>query len=115
MVYLFDIFKPFFSSNEVAFLKHPRTPMGVTSMDYQSADSEHLVKRIRMGPSDEVRKIRFQLFCFMCFIFKIYTSTCLLLAFFYRYPFRVYCILLVAAHKKIFLKMLCGALLKDPM
>lgn len=38
-------------SSAAAFLKHPRTPTG---MDYQSADSEHLIKRIRTGPSDEV-------------------------------------------------------------
>lgn len=37
-----------------SFLKHPRTPTGVTGMDYQSADSEHLIKRIRTGPADEV-------------------------------------------------------------
>jgi hypothetical protein len=37
-----------------AFLKHPRTPPGVTRMDYQSADSEHVIKRIRTGQSDEV-------------------------------------------------------------
>ncbi|CAH9080727.1 unnamed protein product [Cuscuta europaea] len=37
-----------------AFLKHPRTPPGVHGMDYQTADSEHLMKRIRSGQSDEV-------------------------------------------------------------
>ena len=42
-----------------AFLKHPRTPTGVTSMDYQSADSENLMKRIRTGQSDEVWKNKF--------------------------------------------------------
>ncbi|XP_044477913.1 protein TOPLESS-RELATED PROTEIN 2-like isoform X1 [Mangifera indica] len=42
------------SSNAAAFLKHPRTPTGMTGMDYQSADSEHLMKRIRAGQSDEV-------------------------------------------------------------
>lgn len=41
-------------SSAAAFLKHPRTPTGVTSMDYQSADSENLMKRIRTGQSDEV-------------------------------------------------------------
>ncbi|EXB29178.1 Protein TOPLESS [Morus notabilis] len=41
-------------SSTAAFLKHPRTPTGVTGMDYQSADSEHLIKRIRTGPSEEV-------------------------------------------------------------
>ncbi|CAN6486440.1 unnamed protein product [Victoria cruziana] len=40
--------------NAAAFLKHPRTPPGATSMDYQSADSEHLLKRMRTGQSDEV-------------------------------------------------------------
>ncbi|KAF5442396.1 hypothetical protein F2P56_035059 [Juglans regia] len=40
-------------SSAAAFLKHPRTPTGVTGLDYQSADSEHL-KRIRIGQSDEV-------------------------------------------------------------
>ncbi|KAA8525101.1 hypothetical protein F0562_007035 [Nyssa sinensis] len=38
----------------VAFLKHPRTPPGAPGMDYQTADSEHLMKRIRTGQSDEV-------------------------------------------------------------
>ncbi|XVF41623.1 hypothetical protein PTKIN_Ptkin01aG0294400 [Pterospermum kingtungense] len=37
--------------NAAAFLKHPRTPSG---LDYQSADSEYLMKRIRTGQSDEV-------------------------------------------------------------
>ncbi|CAK9136065.1 unnamed protein product [Ilex paraguariensis] len=37
-----------------AFLKHPRTPPGAPGMDYQTADSEHLMKRIRVGQSDEV-------------------------------------------------------------
>ncbi|XP_059641572.1 protein TOPLESS-RELATED PROTEIN 2-like [Cornus florida] len=38
-----------------AFLnKHPRTPPGAPGMDYQTADSEHLMKRIRTGQSDEV-------------------------------------------------------------
>ncbi|XVE62238.1 hypothetical protein DITRI_Ditri06bG0102000 [Diplodiscus trichospermus] len=41
-------------SNAAAFLKHPRTPSGMLGMDYQSADSEHLMKRIRTGQSDEV-------------------------------------------------------------
>ncbi|XWS65101.1 hypothetical protein CRYUN_Cryun05aG0062100 [Craigia yunnanensis] len=41
-------------SNAAAFLKHPRTPLGMPGMDYQSADSEHLMKRIRAGQSDEV-------------------------------------------------------------
>ncbi|KAG2700912.1 hypothetical protein I3843_06G018900 [Carya illinoinensis] len=40
-------------SSAAAFLKHPRNPTGVTGLDYQSADSEHL-KRIRIGQSDEV-------------------------------------------------------------
>ncbi|XVE90489.1 hypothetical protein DITRI_Ditri20bG0081700 [Diplodiscus trichospermus] len=41
-------------ANAAAFLKHPRTPSGMPGMDYQSADSEHLMKRIRTGQSDEV-------------------------------------------------------------
>ncbi|MQL85482.1 hypothetical protein Taro_017988 [Colocasia esculenta] len=36
------------------FLKHPRTPTSAPGMDYQSADSEHLMKRMRTGPPDEV-------------------------------------------------------------
>ncbi|KAK6926148.1 WD40 repeat [Dillenia turbinata] len=36
-----------------AFLKHQKPPTGIT-VDYQSADSEHLMKRIRTGQSDEV-------------------------------------------------------------
>lgn len=45
-----------------AFLKHPRTPTGVAGMDYQSADSEHLIKRIRTGQSDEVGRIELSIF-----------------------------------------------------
>lgn len=52
--FLFDV--------AATFLKHPRTPTGVTGMDYQSADSEHLIKRIRTGQSDEVG--RMELFIF---------------------------------------------------
>jgi len=37
-----------------AFLKHPRTPSSATGMDYQTADSERLMKRMRTGQSDEV-------------------------------------------------------------
>ncbi|KAJ0079503.1 hypothetical protein Patl1_24490 [Pistacia atlantica] len=37
-----------------AFLKHPRTPTGMTGMDYQSADSEHLMKCIHTAQSDDV-------------------------------------------------------------
>ncbi|KAJ8485525.1 hypothetical protein OPV22_018010 [Ensete ventricosum] len=37
-----------------AFLKHPRTPTSAPGLDYQTADSEHLMKRMRMGQSDEV-------------------------------------------------------------
>ncbi|XP_074591718.1 pheophorbide a oxygenase, chloroplastic [Curcuma longa] len=36
-----------------AFLKHPRTPASAPAVDYQTADSEHLVKRLRTGQSDE--------------------------------------------------------------
>ncbi|KZV51494.1 topless-related protein 1-like [Dorcoceras hygrometricum] len=37
-----------------AFLKHPRAPPGGPGMDYQTADSEHLMKRFRSGQPDEV-------------------------------------------------------------
>ncbi|KAK3037662.1 hypothetical protein RJ639_030439, partial [Escallonia herrerae] len=37
-----------------AFLKHPRSQPGGPGLDYQMADSEHLMKRIRSGQSDEV-------------------------------------------------------------
>lgn len=40
-----------------AFLKHPRTPPGGPGMDYQTADSEHLMKRLRPGQPDEVWKL----------------------------------------------------------
>ncbi|OVA18462.1 WD40 repeat [Macleaya cordata] len=41
--------------NAAPFLKqHPRTPTSAPGMDYQSADSEHMMKRMRTGPSDEV-------------------------------------------------------------
>lgn len=39
-----------------AFLKHPRTPTSVPVMDYQTAESEHLMKRMRAGQPDEVWK-----------------------------------------------------------
>ncbi|KAJ0968054.1 hypothetical protein J5N97_024971 [Dioscorea zingiberensis] len=35
-------------------LKHPRTPTSASGMDYQTADNEHLMKRMRAGQSDEV-------------------------------------------------------------
>lgn len=58
-----------------AFLKHPRTPTGVTRMDYQSADSEHVMKRIRSGQSDEVwmNKTVFQA-QFLCFLTLLSTA-----------------------------------------
>ncbi|XP_072968974.1 protein TOPLESS-RELATED PROTEIN 2-like [Typha angustifolia] len=37
-----------------AFLKHPRTPTSAPGIDYQSADSELLMKRMRVGQLDEV-------------------------------------------------------------
>lgn len=37
-----------------AFLKHPRTPTSAPGIDYQSVDSEHLMKRMRVGQPDEV-------------------------------------------------------------
>jgi hypothetical protein len=40
--------------NTAAFLKHPRTPTSAPAIDYQSADSEHLMKRMRVGQPDEV-------------------------------------------------------------
>ncbi|CAD6246767.1 unnamed protein product [Miscanthus lutarioriparius] len=40
--------------NTAAFLKHPRTPTSAPGIDYQSADSEHLMKRMRVGQPDEV-------------------------------------------------------------
>ncbi|XP_068635481.1 protein TOPLESS-RELATED PROTEIN 2-like isoform X1 [Aristolochia californica] len=40
--------------NAAAFLKHPRTPTSAPGVDYPSADSEHLMKRMRTGQSDEV-------------------------------------------------------------
>ncbi|KAJ6814027.1 protein TPR2-like isoform X1 [Iris pallida] len=40
--------------NAAAFLKHPRTPTSAPGLDYQTADSEHLMKRMRTGQSDEV-------------------------------------------------------------
>uniref|UniRef100_A0A0C9S7L9 TSA: Wollemia nobilis Ref_Wollemi_Transcript_8205_4327 transcribed RNA sequence n=1 Tax=Wollemia nobilis TaxID=56998 RepID=A0A0C9S7L9_9CONI len=41
--------------NAAAFLKRPRTPpSNGHPVDYQSADSEHLMKRIRTGQSEEV-------------------------------------------------------------
>ncbi|RWV90178.1 hypothetical protein GW17_00047640 [Ensete ventricosum] len=43
-------------SSIAAFLKHPRTPTSAPGLDYQTADSEHLMKRMRMGQSDEVWK-----------------------------------------------------------
>ncbi|KAL5724564.1 Protein TOPLESS-RELATED PROTEIN 2 [Ranunculus cassubicifolius] len=40
--------------NSAPFLKHPRTPPSASGMDYQLASSEHLLKRMRTGPSEEV-------------------------------------------------------------
>ncbi|KAL3844437.1 hypothetical protein ACJIZ3_001840 [Penstemon smallii] len=40
--------------SSAAFLKHPRTPPGGPGMDYQTADSEHLMKRLRASQPDEV-------------------------------------------------------------
>uniref|UniRef100_A0A7N0U966 CTLH domain-containing protein n=1 Tax=Kalanchoe fedtschenkoi TaxID=63787 RepID=A0A7N0U966_KALFE len=37
-----------------AFLKHHRTPAAIPGMDYQSAESDQLMKRIRMTQPDEV-------------------------------------------------------------
>ncbi|KAI3505460.1 hypothetical protein L1887_27591 [Cichorium endivia] len=37
-----------------AFQKHPRTPPGGPGLEYHMAGSEHLMKRARVGPSDEV-------------------------------------------------------------
>ncbi|XP_042420802.1 protein TOPLESS-RELATED PROTEIN 2-like isoform X1 [Zingiber officinale] len=42
-----------------AFLKHPRMPGSAPAVDYQTADSEHLAKRLRTGQSDEVSKMQF--------------------------------------------------------
>ncbi|GMH04542.1 hypothetical protein Nepgr_006382 [Nepenthes gracilis] len=42
-------------NNAAALLKHPRTPNHSAAMDYQTADSEHVLKRSRLfGVSDEV-------------------------------------------------------------
>lgn len=41
--------------SSAGFLKHPRTNPGGPGMDFQMADSEHLMKRMRAGQSDEVR------------------------------------------------------------
>ncbi|ONK79879.1 uncharacterized protein A4U43_C01F11310 [Asparagus officinalis] len=40
--------------NATAFLKQPRAPANAAGMDYHTADSEHLMKRMRTGQSDEV-------------------------------------------------------------
>jgi hypothetical protein len=47
-----------------AFLKHPRAPTSAPGIDYQSADSEHLMKRMRVGQPDEV--LDEQSSCFYC-------------------------------------------------
>ena len=56
-----------------SFLKHPRTPPGASALDYQTADSEHLMKRLRAGQSDEVLMnelaAAFPLFSFFLFFF----------------------------------------------
>ncbi|XP_017699765.2 protein TOPLESS-RELATED PROTEIN 2-like isoform X2 [Phoenix dactylifera] len=41
-------------SPTTTFFKHPRTPTSIPSMDYQTADSENLMKKMRTGHSDEV-------------------------------------------------------------
>ncbi|XP_065050198.1 protein TOPLESS-RELATED PROTEIN 2-like [Musa acuminata AAA Group] len=40
--------------NAVAFLNHPRLPTSSPGIDYHTAESEHLMKRIRIGQADEV-------------------------------------------------------------
>ncbi|KAF6158223.1 hypothetical protein GIB67_015017 [Kingdonia uniflora] len=46
------------SNNAAAMLKRPRTPPNNLSMEYQTADSEHVPKRPRpMGISDEVNNV----------------------------------------------------------
>ncbi|KAL8521429.1 hypothetical protein ACS0TY_011811 [Phlomoides rotata] len=42
------------SNSVTAFLKHPRTPPVGPGMEYQTADSEHLMKRLRAGQADKV-------------------------------------------------------------
>ncbi|CAA6669573.1 unnamed protein product [Spirodela intermedia] len=39
--------------NAGPFLKHPRTPTSASAIDYQPADSEHLMKRMRVGQLEE--------------------------------------------------------------
>lgn len=41
--------------SSAGFLKHPRANPGGPGMDFQMAESEHLMKRMRAGQSDEVR------------------------------------------------------------
>ncbi|KAL0327741.1 UNVERIFIED_CONTAM: protein TOPLESS-RELATED PROTEIN 2 [Sesamum angustifolium] len=59
--------------SSAAFLKHPRTPPGGPGMDYQTADSEHLMKRLRTGQPDEVRE-HIALAPLICVIFWFYSS-----------------------------------------
>ncbi|WOL13224.1 protein TPR2-like [Canna indica] len=40
--------------NAAAFLNHPRLPTSAPGIDYHTADSEHLMKRMRTGQADEV-------------------------------------------------------------
>lgn len=56
----FFIYPEVFFSFEflAAFLKHARTPSVPPGMDYQSADSEHLMKRMRVGQPDEVQALK---------------------------------------------------------
>ncbi|KAG1361982.1 Protein TPR2 [Cocos nucifera] len=42
------------SPTTAAFLKHPRIPTSIPGMDYQIADSENLMKKMRTGHFDEV-------------------------------------------------------------
>ncbi|KAF5749629.1 topless-related protein 4 isoform X4 [Tripterygium wilfordii] len=46
------------ATNNTAILKRPRTPPNNSAMDYQTADSEHMLKRSRpFGISDEVNNL----------------------------------------------------------
>ncbi|XP_042409639.1 protein TOPLESS-RELATED PROTEIN 2-like isoform X1 [Zingiber officinale] len=40
--------------NAAAFMNHPRLPTGAPGIDYHTADSEHLMKKIRTSQVDEV-------------------------------------------------------------
>lgn len=111
-----------------AFLKHPRTPPGAPGLDYQMAESEHLMKRMRAGQSDEVwitgsssAYLENTFAClgyFFWFVILVRYHFCAFIFdknIFRRCPFLVLHILPIYTLPMTFQKLLFGFLTKAPM